>query len=329
VANDGKIRVGFIGSGGNARHHMGQVLKLDEMKIAALNDPNPAMLESAKRQYPALADVPTFADYRKMLDSVELDAVEISTPHTLHFEQIMESLDRGLHVLCEKPLVCTVAHAKEAIARLEASGKVGLLSYQRHYQPEFRYIREKIASGEFGKVQFVNALQCQNWKKGTAGTWRQDPALSGGGQLNDSGSHLLDIILWVTGLGVEKVSAFIDNCGTPVDINSALSLVFRGGAQGNISVVGDAPDWHEDLTIWCEGGFFLMRNGKLQVCDARGNRFSFDQMRGGSFPDKNFVDAITGRDTVQSPFTCGLRVIELTEAAWQSAAQGGAAVEVA
>jgi predicted dehydrogenase len=146
--------------------------------------------------------------------------------------------------------------------------------------------------------------------------------------LNDSGSHLLDIILWATGLGVEKVSAFIDNCGTPVDINSALSLVFKGGAQGNISVVGDAPDWHEDLTIWCENGFFLMRNGKLQVCDGRGNRFTFDQMRGGSFPDKNFVDAIKGRDTVQSPFVSGLRVIELTEAAWKSAAQGGAVVEV-
>lgn len=329
MAEAGTVRLGFIGAGGNARHHMGQVLKLDEFQIVAMNDPNPAMLQAAKRQHPALADVPTFDDYRKMLDAVELDAVEISTPHTLHYEQIVASLEKGLHVLCEKPLVCTVAHAKDVIDRLEKSGKVGLVSYQRHYQPEFRYIREKILSGKFGKVQFVSALQCQNWKRSQAGTWRQDPKLSGGGQLNDSGSHLLDILLWVTGLSVESVSAFIDNMGTPVDINSALSLKFRGGAQGNISVVGESPDWHEDMTIWCENGIFFMRNGKLQVCDGCGNRYSFDQMRGGSFPDKNFLDAIKGRDTVQAPFTCGLRVIELTEAAWKSAEQGGVPVRVA
>lgn len=329
MAADGKVKLGFIGSGGNARHHMGQVLKLNEFEIVAIADPDSAMLDAAKRQHAQLADVRTFSDYLNMLAGVPLDAVEISTPHTLHCEQILASLDMGLHVLCEKPLVCSVGDAESVIERLRKSGKVGLLSYQRHYQPEFRYIREKIASGELGKVTFVSALQCQGWKKGVAGTWRQDPALSGGGQLNDSGSHLLDIILWTTGLAVEKVSAFIDNCGTPVDINSALSLVFRGGAQGNVSIVGDAPKWHEDLSIWCENGFFLMRNGKLTVVDAKGNRATFDDMPGGSFPDKNFLDAILERDEVQSPFECGLRVIELTEAAWKSAAKGGAVVSVA
>src|SRR5205814_917634 len=103
---------------------MGQVLKLDEAEIAALDDPNPAMLEAAKKQHPALADVPTFADYHDMLNSVPLDAVEISTPHTLHREQILATLGKGLHVLCEKPLVCAVEHAHEVIAKLNESGKV-------------------------------------------------------------------------------------------------------------------------------------------------------------------------------------------------------------
>jgi predicted dehydrogenase len=329
VAKKAKVSLGFIGCGGNARHHMGQVLQLDGYEVTALNDPNPEMLEEAKRKYPALTNVRTFPDYLEMLASMPLDAVQISTPHTFHCEQILVALDMDVHVLCEKPLVCSVGDAHAVIDRLKASGRVGLLSYQRHYQPEFQYIREKIASGNLGKVTFVSALQCQNWKKAVAGTWRQDPELSGGGQLNDSGSHLLDIILWATGLKVEKVSAFIDNCGTPVDINSALSIVFRGGAQGNISIVGDAPKWHEDLTIWCEKGIFLMRNGKLTVVDAKGNRATFDDMPGGSTPDRNFLEAIKGREEVQSPFECGLRVIELTEAAWKSAAKGGAPVEVA
>jgi len=325
---DSKIRIGFIGSGGNARHHMGQMLSIPEALVVAIAAPNPAMIEAARRQHASLAHVPAFSDFREMLDAMAMDAVVISTPHTTHKEQILASLDAGLHVLCEKPLVCSVADAKEVIAKLEQSGKVGLLSYQRHYQPEFRYIRSRIASGDLGAVTFVNALQCQNWKNGTRGTWRQDPALSGGGQLNDSGSHLLDIILWVTGLGVETVSAFVDNLGTPVDINSALTIRFRGGAQGSISIVGDAVDWHEDVTIWCEKGFFMMRNGRLQISEPAG-RYAFETMRGGSSPDRNFVDAILGRDVVHSPFTCGLRVIELTEAAWQSGASGGMPVTVA
>ncbi len=324
---DGKIRIGFIGSGGNARHHMGQILAQPDAQIVAIADPNPAMIEAAHRQYPALSGVPAFDNHSDMLASVRMDAVVISTPHTTHKEQILAALDKGLHVLCEKPLVCTVADATEVIARLEEAGRVGLLSYQRHYQPEFRYIRSRIAAGDLGPVTFISALQCQNWKNGTRGTWRQDPALSGGGQLNDSGSHLLDIILWITGLKVDTVSAFIDNLGTPVDINSALSIKFQGGAQGNISVVGDATDWHEDVTIWCEKGFFLMRNGKLQVSEGAG-RYTFDSLRGGSSPDRNFLDAIAGRAEVQSPFTCGLRVIELTEAAWKSAALGGEPVKV-
>ncbi len=321
------IKVGFIGTGGNARWHMGTVLSIPDYRVVGLADPNPAMLHAAKKQHAQLSDVPAFSDWREMLDELQLDAVEISTPHTTHHEQIVAALDKGLNVLCEKPLVCTVAHAKDVIARLAAAGKVGLLSYQRHYQPEFRWIREKIASGAFGKVTFISALQCQGWKTGVAGSWRQDPALSGGGQLNDSGSHLIDIILWITGLKVETVSAYIDNCGTPVDINSAVALRFDGGAQATLSIVGDAPDWHEDVTIWCEGGVFFMRNGKLQVADNNG-RYTFDNLRGGSTPDRNFADAILGRDQVQSPFECGLRVIELTEAAWKSAAQGSAPVAV-
>ncbi len=328
MTHEGKIRIGMISCGGNARHHMGQLLKLNEVEIVALTDPDPAQIAEAKRSFPQLNDRPAFNDYKQMIAQVPMDAVEISTPHTTHYEQILHSLDKGLHVLCEKPLVCTVAHAKDVVAKLKASGKVGLLSYQRHYQAEFRYIREQISSGRMGEVTFVNALQCQNWKKGTSGKWRQIPELSGGGQLNDSGSHLLDIILWVTGLGVSKVSAYVDNLGTPVDINSAISFTFRNGGQGNISVVGDSPDWHEDLTIWCEKGFFLLRNGRLQICDERGNRFSVDQLRGESFPDKNFVDAIKGRDTVHATFEDGLRVIELTEAAWKSGKEGGTAITV-
>jgi len=204
-----KIRMGFIGCGGNATGHIGRALEMPEVRVAALCDVNSASIARVKERYPALGEAPVFADYQKMLAQVELDAVEISTPHTLHFEQIMASLDRGLHVLTEKPMVCTSAHARAAIEKSRAAGKILMVAYQRHLAPQFRYVRNQIMAGELGKIQFISALQDQNWYLGTLGTWRQQLSLSGGGQLNDSGSHLLDILLWMTGLEVEEVQALM------------------------------------------------------------------------------------------------------------------------
>lgn len=325
------VRIGFIGSGGIARHHMGQLLRIPGVSITALCDPVEAVITRAKEQFPALADAFVTADHKELLRRDDVDAVLIATPHTQHFTQGMDAIDAGKHVLMEKPMVCAVADAHALLRRLEGYDKVFALAYQRHAMGTFRYIQQKIASGEMGAVTFITALQCQQWKRGTTGSWRQDPALSGGGQINDSGSHLLDILLWLTGLTVSEVSAFIDNLGTPVDINSAIAFRFlpapgqASGAQGTISIVGDAPTWHEDITIWCEKGVFFYRNGTLEICDSAGKRTKLetDDLPAGENIDENFIRAIRGEGEVAAPPICGLRTIELTEAAWRSGAENG------
>ncbi len=318
------VRVGIIGTGGIAQGHIRRLLEHPDAHIVAICDIRPEALASTVERWPALKDVPQYSDFKDMIAAGGLDAVEICTPHTTHYEQILHSLNSGLHVLSEKPMVCTVAHAHDVINTINASGKVFVLNYQRSYQSEFLYIKQAIASGIYGKVEFVQGLQGQEWLKGVANTWRHDPALSGGGQLNDSGSHMLAILLYITGLTVEKVFGFIDNMTVPVDINSTLSLKFVGGAQGSISVVGNGPSFYEDITIWCSDGAFYMRNGKLEVSDGAGKRFfpAVEDMPQGNNPDNNFINAINGKEEVASTAQWGLRVIELTEAAWDSAATG-------
>ena len=325
-----KVRIGFIGCGGVSNGHASRITNMADAEIVALCDTNANTLTAYKQRHTKLADVSTFSDWRKMLDKVKLDAIEIHTPHTLHYEQIMAGLDRGFHVLTEKPMVCTSAHAHAVVKRVKETGLKLQVSYQRHFERGFRFAKELIASGKFGKVQFVTALQSQEWKRATVGSWRQDPALSGGGQLNDSGSHLIDIVLWVTGLVPAEVSAFIDSCGTKVDINSAVSVKFESGAQANISVVGDGLRWWEDVTIWGEKGILVFRQGEPLVYCSEDRELHMPQaMPGSTDPDRNFIDAILGKAELQVPAECGLRVIQLTEAAWQSAARGGAPVKVA
>lgn len=317
-----KVRVGMIGTGGMAQGHIDRLLKNPDAEIVALCDIRQEALDSTVKRQPLVAEVPQFLDFREMIAAGGLDAIHIDTPHTTHHEQIMHGLDSGLHVFCEKPMACTVEHAHEVLKKLEATGKTFVLGYQRHYQPEFLYIKEAIAAGKIGEVQFVQGLQCQGWLTGCAGTWRHTMELSGGGQINDSGSHLLAVLLFITGLTVDRVAAFMENFNVPVDINSALTIEFVGGAQGNLSIVGNAPTWHEDITIWGEKGIFFMRNGKLEFCDEKGKRSTptAEEMPKGNTPDDNFIAAVLGKEKVGSPAIWGLRVIELTEAAWKSAA---------
>ncbi len=154
-------------------------------------------------------------------------------------------------------------------------------------------------------------------------TWRQVPELSGGGQLNDSGSHIVDIILWTSGLTAESVHGYIDNCETSVDINSAVGVKFTNGAQGTINIMGDSVcPWYEDFTISGTRGSIFYRNGKLFICSEEGEMSEPSDMPEGGNVDLGFLDAVLGRGKNWVPAECGLRVIELTEAAWRSGASG-------
>jgi predicted dehydrogenase len=197
-----------------------------------------------------------------------------------------------------------------------------MVSYQRHLQGPYIYVRQQIQGGALGEVQYMAALQSQGWLRGVRGTWRQQKALSGGGQINDSGSHLVDILLWTTGLTAESVFAYMRNYDTEVDIDSALSMRFTNGAQGTISIIGDSPMWWEEFSVWGNKGAILYRNGKIMQRGYDTEMVEVTDLPASSTPDRNFVDAILGRDEVRVPPECGLRTIELTEAAWRSAELG-------
>lgn len=337
------IRMGLIGCGGNMRAHLRRLTTIDDVRVVGVVEPNPDNVKLAKEQYAALAAVPVFTSHRDLLAEVKPDAVEISTPHTLHFEQIIDSLDAGCHVLCEKPMTCTSEEAHQVCEKASRSGKVMMVSYQRHQQALYRWMREFIASGGLGNLQFVTAQQYQSWYEGrVAGKgWRHLAHLSGGGQLNDSGSHMVDILLHVTGLKPAVVSAVQQNLGLEVDVNMGINVQFEGGALGNIAIVGQAPGIggavYEDVTITGDKAGLYYRtlgtaDGKpLLQLRMRGQREPEPELPGlpeTSDPDHAFVDVIQGRAENEAPAECGLRTIQLSEAAWKSAASGGTPVPV-
>lgn len=336
------IRVALIGCGGiMVGRHLRLMLKHDDATLVAFADPVEAAQSRAKEADPSLAKVPTFADHAKMLADVKPEAVVIGTPHSLHRQHIVDSLRAGAHVLVEKPMVNTVAEAEDVIATRDAAGKIVAVAYQRHTQAIFRQIKQLIDDGSLGDIQFITAEQDQPWttvmlRRGTR-PWRVKPELSGGGQLNDSGSHLIDILLHATGLVPERVFAVQQSLTFDVDVNSAIVMQFEGGAIATLAIVGSAPGvqawvW-EDIAFHGSKGTLYYRmigqpdqNPRLEWRkQGEEEPTPLPEPPEETTPDDNFLAAIRGQEEVAATAEDGLRVAQLSEAVWRSAEQGEAA----
>lgn len=328
------VRIGLIGCGGNQRGaHVPRLMRCverGEAVIVAGCDPVAENLAAVVEKVPKLK---TYTDHEAMLAAEQLDAVSISTPHTLHHRHILDSFAAGCHVLTEKPMVCTVAEAREVLAKRDETGLQLQVAYQRHFTGGYRWARELIAGGQAGQVRFVSAWQCQAWRKGQmrkGDSWRIKAHLGGGGQLNDSGSHLIDIVLWVTGVQPAAVNAVMDNRELEVDVLSAVSVACDHDAILNFSVVGDSVrQFDEEVVIWCDEATIQIVGGAADPVrvtyaadPAKVVEIPAAERPSAGDPDANFIDAVRGRATVEVPGECGLKVIQLSEAAWESARTG-------
>src|SRR6476620_7088511 len=110
TAVSGPIRTGVSGVGNMGMHHLGYMKQVEGGRLAAACDGDPKRLELATQRVPG---VPVFSHYRDLLDSKLVDAILIATPHYPHPDIMLEAFDRGIHVLCEKPVAVTVGRARK------------------------------------------------------------------------------------------------------------------------------------------------------------------------------------------------------------------------
>jgi len=321
-----KVRLGIVGCGSISYGHINRLLSIPEVDLVALVDINQDKIKRVEEKIFSLRKqkMLVFNDYEKMLSNANLDAVAIFTPHTLHFSQVMEALKKGLHVLVEKPMVTEILEAKEIIKEAKNKKRAVLVSYQFRYEPVYKYARKIMEEKKIGEIQFISALITQDWRERVRKTnrlWRLDPELSGGGMLMDSGSHLLDILLWLSNLTPERVYSFLENKGEKVDINSAISIRFNNSALGSISVIGD-DHHHWELSIWGSRGNLFLRDNKVYVQDKEGAILKPQSLPPASDPDTNFIEAILEDKEVISPPKDALKVTILTQAIYQSASLG-------
>jgi len=325
-----KIRLAMIGCGGNSSGHANNLKRNPDVQIIAACDVSKDISNGYIDRI--LADVePRPAAYDnipKMLADIKPEAVLISTPHTLHFEQGMMALDAGCHVFMEKPMVTSSEHAYKLAEKVKETGKVFVIGYNTSCSANFYYLREQIRNKSLGKLELVIGYITQDWLRATKGAWRQVPELSGGGQAYDSGAHLLNSLCWSVESPVAEVFSFIDNCGAKVDINSSINVKFTNGVMASIVISGNCPSpGGSHMAFIFDGGRIEIDGwggGWIKVYE--GNKFVekppiIPEMSAGP-ADYNFIDAILGRAEPRTSATNGIIHSELMDAIYESARTG-------
>ncbi|MET8912082.1 Gfo/Idh/MocA family oxidoreductase [Micromonospora sp. NPDC004551] len=151
-------------------------------------------------------------DWRRLVESDEIDVVDICTPGDSHCEIALAALAAGKHVLCEKPLANTVEEARQmtaAAARAQAAGVRAMCGFNYRRVPAVTLMRQLVAGGRLGEIRHVRAVYLQDWIVDPQFplVWRLQKDRAGSGALGDIGAHIIDLTQYVTGQLITGVSA--------------------------------------------------------------------------------------------------------------------------
>ncbi|HEX2621716.1 MAG TPA: Gfo/Idh/MocA family oxidoreductase, partial [Phototrophicaceae bacterium] len=246
------IRVGIVGTSGWTEFmYLPALQDHPHGKVVALCGRN---VDHARK----LADqwnVPlVFTDYNAMIDSGEIDTIIVSTPNVSHYPITMRALDKGLHVLCEKPLAMNYAEAREMADTAAAKGVIHMTPFTYRFLPLERYLKQQIDNGFIGKPYHLNLRYYSNYGRKQDYVWRLDADVAGSGALGDIGSHFLYLAYWYYGK-IKRVSCQLQYVwdrpalnpeGKPyakADDAALILLDFENSAQGSIhlSLISHEP----------------------------------------------------------------------------------------
>ncbi len=188
-----KIKIAMIGAGAIAQAYAQSFTNCENAELAAVVDVREDAAKAVAESHNCLA----VTDYTKLLDATQVDAVLVCTPPSTHPEICIHFLQKGIHVLCEKPLAVDSESALAMVAAAEESGAKFTMASKFRYVEDVKKARAIIESGILGDLimfenTFAGHVDMRN-------RWNSDPMVSGGGVMIDNGTHSLDIARYLLG----------------------------------------------------------------------------------------------------------------------------------
>lgn len=192
------LRIGIIGAGAISKRHLSSYRQNPEVQVCAICDVN----EQTAKARAAEFSVPSWCtDPMQILEDPAIDAVSIVTPTFTHKNLVLAALERGKHVLCEKPPALNAQEAAQCEEAAKKSGKVLMYGFVVRFSKETQFLKDYIESGAMGQIYYAEAVRMNRHHR--IGGWFVNQEMSGGGALIDSVIHELDTALYL--LGYPKV----------------------------------------------------------------------------------------------------------------------------
>lgn len=219
-------RVAVIGCGDISSLHFDAIAAVSDAELVAVCDVHPERLASAA----AVHGVPGFGSHTELFDTVHPDVIHICTPHHLHASIAIDALERGIHVVMEKPLAHTRAEGDRIVAAAEAGTAKIAVCFQNRYNAPVQAAAALLASGELGRVAGASATVM--WFRGPEyyldRPWRGRWATGGGGLLMNQAIHTLDLLQWLVG-EVSEVSgnASTRALGDTIEVEDTAEMVLE------------------------------------------------------------------------------------------------------
>ena len=323
-----QLRIGMVGCGRMARHHVSEIAATRGLTVVALCDSNRDRREQLRNELAPRAQ--TFASLDAMLKA-ELDAVVVCTPNNLHCPMSLKALKAGLHVLCEKPLAGTVADATRIVQAARRARRVLHVNQSLRYNAQYQTVANLVHQGRIGEPIHVRCIRAsgrtpdKGWSPGA--TWFVSKK-SQGGIINDIAIHNADLLRWLCG-DVAKIAATVDIRTPGIDAPDDVTALFRfsSGATGILTVSWALPSGGGGLEVYGTKGRIRMGYSEEPIelirITAKGPTTTYPALK-KRVPSSHaaFVNAVNGKAPSPTPGELGRDAVAICEAIAQAGKSG-------
>ncbi len=272
------LRVGIVGCGNIFTMHSTSADYLKNAELVGVCDIKKDRADKAAAKYGCKA----YYDYEEMIDKSNIDVVHVCVPHYLHPIISRYAIEKGVHVLCEKPMSIKYEDAVRNVELAEKNNVTYGIIFQCRFNDSAKLVKEKIADGTLGKILSARVVltwckpdeyySLSDWK----GTWEKE----GGGVLIDQAIHSVDLANWFIDDEVESVQAHLSNRGhsiMEVDDTAEGFIKYKNGATlGFWAMNNYGCDDPIEIRLCCENGKVTMDYDHAEIVLNDGQRFSVE-----------------------------------------------------
>lgn len=288
------MKVGIVGASFARAAYLPALKHVPGAEVVAIASSRLSSAQGAATEFGVGA---AYDDWQEMLDRHQLDLVLIATPTDLHAPITLAALEKGAHVLCEKPTAMDAGEAAAMLDKAEAFGRLHMIDHELRFNPNRAKVAEMIANGDLGEIRHVNIANIgSSWANPAArpkGDW-WSLAEHGGGRLGANGSHQVDMLRWwlgpvksVMGQALTIIPDRLDKTSSEAwtataDDLSYFTLEMTSGALAHVFMSGVAANNIGNLTqVFGSKGTILLDNDDEKLRFAKA---------GGSFEDITVAD---------------------------------------